>query len=180
MTKELKALSRIKKNEFYVLSHYEYDDDFGGYQPVYEKTDGLSRTECFKIVRQGLQRLEAIENANPSEVMEDFNELEEILSNQKLKYKGTIDFNLDTIKNYIFKTQESKQYLKWEDLEFEENKLKKIKVKMGNHVYTLEYQSYKNEKDNIIEVVDLWVDQRCISRNLGKYVFNDLRLERVK
>ena len=54
MNKELKALSRIKKDEFYVLSHYEYNDDSESFEAVYEKTDGLSRTECFKIVRQAL------------------------------------------------------------------------------------------------------------------------------
>lgn len=54
MSKELKALSRIKKDEFYVLSHYEYNDDSESFEPVYEKTNGLSRTECFKIVKQAL------------------------------------------------------------------------------------------------------------------------------
>lgn len=62
MNKELKALNRIKKDEFYTLSHYEIED--GERYPVYEKTDGLSRTECFKVVRQALLKAQEQEKEN--------------------------------------------------------------------------------------------------------------------
>ena len=70
-----------------------------------------------KAIKQSIERLEAIDNAKPSEALECLEclycESDDYRSIDKAK-------DYETIKNYILKEQESKKYLKLEDLEFSE------------------------------------------------------------
>lgn len=85
----------------------------------------------------------------------------------------------ETIKNYILKEQEPKQYLKWEDLEFSEEG-QTVKVILNESKYKVAYFT-----DGITEYVDLLTDDERLEI-IGRYVddsphekqfFNDLHLE---
>ena len=90
MTKELEALHRIANAN----NHFKYD--------TLELMD-----KDFQIVQQGLLRLEAIDNAKPSEALEKlFDTL--VYSNNKIEAQKYYD----TIKNYILKAQEQEKVLK--------------------------------------------------------------------
>ena len=102
MSKELEAL-----NGLFDLVHC---------QDSFEKAQ-----RCFDIIEEALQRLESIDNAEPSEALEC---LELIGGVYLLWGHETVadgfkeEFN--TIKQALLKAQEPKQYLKWKDLIFSE------------------------------------------------------------
>ena len=60
-----------------------------------------------KQVEKAILELKEIKEANPSEAMEDLNEIVEyITEDKKVKYKGTILFDCDIIKDALLKAQE--------------------------------------------------------------------------
>ena len=146
----------------------EYEKKTGDKNPpVYFSRNNLL------IIENALQRLESIDNSNPSEAMECL----ERLSKEIQQYDSWIKY-INTIKQALLKAQEPKQYLKWEDLEFKEDNEAKIKVRMGEHIYDLWYGSYKTGYGIF--------KQKC---SLAGYefdedydidFFDDLRLERVE
>jgi len=69
-----------------------------------------------ETIEQALERLEAIDNAEPSEALGELEVLKEMLDDF-VKHK-VIDKAFTTIKQALLKAQEPKQYLKWEDLIF--------------------------------------------------------------
>lgn len=75
----------------------------------------------FDTLEDALQRLEAIDNANPSEAMKALKELRTI-ANMYCSFNGTqCEHNkelADIVEQVLLKTQELKQNLKWEDLIF--------------------------------------------------------------
>lgn len=148
MSKELECLDRIENKNY------------------------LTNRECrefLKVVREGLQRLESIDNANPSEALK---ELEKFTDFYDTKYNRVCINAYNTIKQALLKAQEPKQYLKWEDLEFSES-LKCQMVKMNGNNYILRY------------ILDVFGDECCLlydeARNhyivLTEQFFNDLHLE---
>ena len=135
-------------------------------------------SEDVDIVDKGLQRLEEIDNADPSEAMEC---LECLYSNPEDYNSNDRAKDYDTIKQYILKTQEPKCYLRWEDLEFEEEE-QTMKVLLNGKKYILSYFT-----DGIYKFIDLLTDNE--KYQMGRYVdcysynvqfFNDLHLERVE
>lgn len=83
------------------------DDLFGlvAFQKSLTKEQYARVQEYSDIIEQALQRLEAIDNSNPSEAMECLDKM----------YDTHILKNVDcyhTIKNYIFKSQEQEKVLK--------------------------------------------------------------------
>ena len=194
MTKELEALKRgILEFE------KELEDD--------------CNNEWLKRVVAGMkkcyQRLEAIDNSNPSEALECLEYL----------YCNPTDYNsndrakdYDTIKQALLKAQEQeediihykgtvanlrrdnallkelnaehkpKQYLKWEDLEFKEEE-QWLKVKMGNNFYRMEWviDGFGANVVSLYKYItnDYLMYCSCIKEN-GKQFFNDLHLERVE
>ena len=136
---------------------------------------GIGLTEDFYTVEQELQRLEAIDNANPSEALECLRNLEDniiIVENTDEAYK-----NVTTIKQALLKAQEPKKYLKWEDLEFS-FKEKCMKVKLNENIYTLRYT-----RNALMEfsVAYLEFDNTEITIiDCKKQFFNDLHLEVVE
>lgn len=151
--------------------------------------------------------LESIDNANPSEALECLeqfiNEMTRCLENPKeyvkgyekqifWKYKNTLE---TTIKQALLKQQElpepfktgvdigvikQKQYLKWEDLEFDNNASvkKHLKVKLGDNIYKAYYhycfilnsELFCIENDN--ENLNIYITNRQF--------FNDLHLEKAE
>lgn len=183
MGKEVEALRRIETT--FSLNKQGKESAYRAYTnsmyPYYED---------FDLVLKALNRLEAIDNANPSEsikCLDQFiNEMTRCLENPKqyaknydkeifYKYKYTFE---TTIKQALLKAQEPKQYLKWEDLEFDgNNEYSYFKVKLGDNVYTaFSYFSYVFNKDTVVIKT---YNQIAITED-NKQFFNDLHLERVK
>ena len=98
MSKELEVLGNIESAL--------WDDNFH-YQ---------THKEDLEVIEQALQRLEAIENSNPSEALECLRQIGiiEMYSHEGTLLKDSISFKpeYDTIKNYILKAQEQKMVLK--------------------------------------------------------------------
>ena len=125
-----------------------------------------------KAIKQSIERLEAIDNAEPNEALECLEclycEPEDYRSNDREK-------DYETIKDYILKTQEPKQYLKWEDLDFSEE-IKILNVRMNNNDYILRYAL-----DILgVECCFLYDSARNHHIDLTRQFFNDLHLEVVK
>ena len=125
-----------------------------------------------KTIKRSMERLEAIDNSEPSEALECLKELHE------LAY-GFDGWKIDEIvqssyiKQALLKTQEQKQYLKWEDLKFTK-KAKEMLVKLGDTTYTMRYYKVNDHTNKVcissfqpIEIYDI-------------RFFNDLHLERVE
>lgn len=148
-----------------------------------------------ETIEQALQRLNAIDNAEPSEAAKCLEELGEMyyveadnLEESVITYANECDW-FNTIKNCILKSQEPKQYLKWEELEFTYDK-QKIKVKLNGENYTVVYfimQTYDNR--NGYEYVGILKDDDIVvysingylyTANLLKQFFNNLHLEKVE
>lgn len=102
MSKELEALNIIKFNP----------DD----------VDGLQYLQAFKVVETGLQRLESIDNANPSEALKSLENIEADLTGLPKhvteyddgfdNYLEDIWYNIDTIKQALIKPQDQEKMLK--------------------------------------------------------------------
>lgn len=158
--------------------------------------EGFGRAQkYFDIIEEALQRLESIDNANPSEVLKYLEEWYGFLmadndTTYSNGYENEIEYNRRKeaiykqyyiIKQALLKAQEqeNKKYLKWEDLE----KLgKEIKVKLNGVEYLLckkvvigfsEYYLYPKGNQRPVLM--------CLGDNdYEKQFFNDLHLERVE
>lgn len=126
---------------------------------------------------------EFIDNANPSEALEC---LEKIIDNlddyADFEIKQEANEHLETIKATLLKAQEPKRYLKWEDLEFKEER-QEIPVRMGETIYILVLR--KTDGGN--KIAKLLSPKRNYMGEWGdmfyeeaKQFFNDLHLERVE
>ena len=82
----------------------------------------------------------------------------------------------NTIKNYILKEQEPKQYLKWEDLEFDAPT--SIKVKMGYTQYFLSLSRHLGVNQVVLRNDDAIAYLLLYEKD--KQFFNDLCLERME
>ena len=84
-----------------IALHVEYDND-GSY-------DCLNFEDDCKLVDEALQRLEDIDNANPTEALKELNEIiEYITEDKKVKYKATILFDCEIIKDALIKAEKDK------------------------------------------------------------------------
>ena len=135
-----------------------------------------------EIIKLRLHRLEQIDNAEPSEAWKIvYNNFDYLISDVGIENDDvniclkTIKEQLPTIKQALLKAQEPKQYLKWEDLEFNIDK-QMMAVLLNGTKYTL------------IVGRNLHIDKLAFLRNgeinyyfleADKQFFNDLHLERV-
>ena len=197
MNKELEALNKIQH-------------DFG-------QLKGQELVSCYEIIFNALKRLEAIDNANPSEAINFIEALlnagvsdkhflnvanhetllelanikqallkaqEQEKENEELKervqflekeYNNLME-DKDNLESELFKSSEPKNYLKWEDLEF--NVPTTIKVKMGNTQYLLSLRvSFSDVKSVVLRDNNLKPYLHLFEKE--KQFFNDLHLERV-
>lgn len=86
MSKELECLEKLGTHRI------EYKE---GFELGFTKTMPFKNTTEYKIIKQSLQRLEAIDNSNPSEALEDLEQLAEMadkcwVSCDVHKWKNTI------------------------------------------------------------------------------------------
>ena len=138
--------------------------------------------ECCKIIRQFLHRLEAIDNAEPSEALECLEFICKILNEKRIDVKWLFKNDYTTIKQALLKAQEPKKYLKWEDLEFKEKEQTRMEVLLNGSRYLLEYYAV-SEKEFVF--IRARATKTIIFNLLGrcstdKQFFNDLHLERVE
>jgi len=179
MSKELELIRLLIKGA------NEYEKETGNKNP----TVYLSRNNLL-VIEQALKRLESIDNAEPSEALEELIDMIEYFT--RLDYVEPIVRNeihdkfkdiywhklphLDTIKQALLKQQEPKQYLKWEDLEFNHTP-KMIDVKMNDNKYKL-VVGYNVAGKNLAILRDGKNEYYFLEYD--KQFFNDLHLERVE
>ena len=87
----------------------------------------------------------------------------------------------NTIKQALLKAQESKQYLKWEDLKFN-SEWQYQEVKLSDTKYTIKYKCDFDFFDNYYEVVKIYNQnerKQLFKLYNNKQLFNDLHLEEV-
>ena len=110
-------------------------------------------------------------------VLDQLEEIKELVNeDKKFKYKNIVNFNCNDIKQALLKAQEPKQYLKWEDLEFNHTP-KYIDVKMNDNKYKL-VVGYNVAGKNLAILRDGKKEYYFLE--CDKQFFNDLRLERVE
>ena len=143
-------------------------------------------------------RLESIDNSNPSEALESFDyivrNLEAVVDD--VVYMDCIE-HLTTIKQALLKAQEPKQYLTWETLPFKKKSpecprgIVRLNAKMGNtplkvfcsynkdgiHHYV---EIYRVINDTLYIFMNLLDDENDEEYKLEPQLFNDLHLERVE
>ena len=172
MSKELELIRLLIKGA------NEYEKETGNKNP----TVYLSRNNLL-VIEQALKRLEAIDNANPSEAWKIvYNNFDYLISDVGIENDDvniclkTIKEQLPTIKQALLKAQEPKQYLKWEDLEFNHTP-KMIDVKMNDNKYKL-VVGYNVAGKNLAILRDGKNEYYFLEYD--KQFFNDLHLERVE
>ncbi len=187
MSKEyIEALENLK-----TALHNEWLRFYPQFKELDEKTkfvDGVrmvsSDADAFLNVKQALQRLEAIDNAKPSEALECLGKLSsfDVVVGKTKKYDISTTVGnyfrceITTIKQALLKAQEPKQYLKWEDLEFD-HKPAFTEAKMGETIYKLVIGFDCTGKETIFLRTD---NQQIVFHEKDKQFFNDLHLERVE
>ena len=182
MSKEIKAFKRIKT---------AWDAEGNGLQDWMDDND-------INIVENGLKRLEAIDNANPSEALTYIDAFIEE-NNNDIKNQNNTGYDIDTqaklvnylehksfmlsiIKQALLKAQEPKKYLKWKDLEFGKT-THKLKAKMNGNLYRVEW--YIDGMGSKVVCLDKYITNdylihsACI-KDYNQQFFNDLHLERVE
>ena len=130
-----------------------------------------------ETIEQALERLEAIDNAEPSEALECL----ELIGGAYLLWGAEtvadgFKEEISTIKQALLKAQEPKKYLKWEDLEFK-HKPVFTEAKMGETIYKLVIGFDCTGKETIFLRTD---NQQIVFHEKDIQFFNDLRLERVE
>lgn len=190
MTKELEALKRIRQETCPATYMADFD-----------------KNECCDVIEQALLELKSIKEANPSEALKCLEQLAEMadkcwVSCDVYKWKNTIkqallkaqeqeqyyfdliqllkENNMDyyTLKE-MFKQQEPKHYLKWEDLEFKEEE-QVMDVLLNGKPYVLYFYKLSTQS----EVNMFSVDMHIVTLNSyypeDVQFFNDLHLEKVE
>lgn len=136
-------------------------------------------------LKKSLQRLESIDNASPSEALECLEHIKKDDFNMILTsyppipaYNGiTKDEMFNKIEQALLKMQEKeKQYLKWEDLEFNLEK-QMMTVLLNGTKYTL-ILGRNSHFDKLAFLRNGEINYYFLEAD--KQFFNDLRLERVE
>ena len=142
---------------------------------------GRTQLPISPALRDIKHRLESIDNAEPSEALEEIKTLRGF-NQVELNNDENVNKSLDTIEQALLKAQKPKQYLKWEDLEFKEEE-QWLKVKMGNNFYRIVWciDGLGSDVVSLYKYItnDYLVYCACIKNNSQQF-FNDLHLERVE
>jgi len=178
MSKELELIRLL------INGANEYEKETGNKNP----TVYLSRNNLL-VIEQSLQRLESIDNAEPSEALECLEDIyrngvfiskvsfrEQHPTNISPETNKSISVQCNTIKQSLLKAQEPKHYLKWEDLEFNHTP-KMIDVKMNGNKYKL-VVGYNVAGKNLAILRDNKKEYYFLEYD--KQFFNDLHLEMVE
>ena len=138
--------------------------------------------ECHSIVYEALQRLEQIDNSNPSKALRELSIIRHLEigfdeNGNAVTVGDCTGFN--AIKQALLKQQEPKQYLKWEDLEFKTEE-QTMEVILNGNGYTLKYCKLKDYDVDRIRLVDKNLYTYLMLHTSTRQIFNDLRLEKVE
>lgn len=156
--------------------------------PLVSIFEGLSKDERFKftehIYYHWEEMKEALEDKN-SELEKENTELKAKAQEQEKatkQFKGSKEVKIEIPESSLMDYNPVKQYLKWEDLEFKEER-QEIPVRMGETIYTLVLR--KTDGGN--KIAKLLSPKRNYMGEWGdmfyeesKQFFNDLHLERVE
>ena len=97
-----------------------------------------------------IQRLESIDNTKPSEALKELNEIiEYITEDKKVKYKATILFDCEIIKDALLKAQKQEQAFKL---------INKKLVDLSDVRYCLNYEHYKKGKSKEFDTKIVKID----------------------
>lgn len=112
MTEELKALEKLDNT--LCLNNIKDNIEFGIDTEEHCDCDNVvEMAECLDVVMNALNELEQIKNTKPSEALDELNEIiEYITEDKKVKYKATILFDCEIIKDALLKAQK-KTIKKW-------------------------------------------------------------------
>ena len=116
MSKELEALERLAMPDEIHIKEC--------------KKLGIGLTEDYEIIEQALNRLEAIDNANPSEALKEIGTLRGF-NKVELKDDKNVNKSLDVIKQALLKTQELEKELE----EYKKLNLPLLKKVLENGVW---------------------------------------------
>lgn len=118
------------------------------------------------------------DNSEPSEALKCLERIgaEKLARGELIRNDDKVEPYLNTIKQALLKAQEPKQYLKWEDLEFNHTP-KMIDVKMSGNKYKL-VVGYNVVGKNLAILRDGKKEYYFLE--CDKQFFNDLHLERVE
>ena len=134
--------------------------------------------ECDLVIK-ALQRLESIDNANPSEALECLDKLAKQIELDEDTDFWEIRNAHKTVEQALLKAQEQKHYLKWEDLKFT-TKEQTINVLLNGEKYFVKYRlGYLFGYYETVEITT----KGCVLCTLGNLMiqfFNDLHLEKVE
>lgn len=158
----------------------DYLDKILNYQPL-----TLVERTIIECIKEKIQRLEAIDNANPSEALDCLEKVKYYEVENHIKEGWNIILyeemqeELDTIEKALLKAQEPKQYLKWEDLEFKKEE-QTMKVLLNGERYLIKYvNEWFCGWCNKVQITN-GTYILCTLGNGMKQFFNDLHLERVE
>ena len=147
MSKELEALNKIQH-------------DFG-------QLKGQELVNCYETIFKGLKRLEAIDNASPSEALEELEKIKNRYDMLEIKYvfgnpeeKPIPLLNFNTIKQALLKAQEQEKVLKI---------IKKKKVNIDLLYASSIVEQYNDE---LVRVYGMWFVK---DRQLTKDEFDALK-----
>lgn len=185
----LEELKRIDYNITYLLSDCDIDEE------VSMSFNSIRDNKSCEVIKQAL--LKAQDNARSEEILQKYYQegitldsvralklrieaLEKDLEEQRELAKHYLEEQEKEIIELRQKAQESKKYLKWEDLEFKKD-VQKTLVLLNNTKYQMCYFKCCYECINLFtedgkRVVHIC--EGCFSQD--KQFFNDLRLERVE
>ena len=139
----------------------------------------LENIKDFNILKQSLQRLESIDNAEPSEALECLDKLEQDIKDRVILAEDRQLKLCAVIKQALLKAQEPKQYLKWEDLEFKK-KQQVMDVLLNGKPYILYFYKLSTQNEVTIFSIDMHIVTLSSNYTEDVQFFNDLKLERVE
>lgn len=201
MSKELEALYRLAtRNSGNHRSIEEVDKDFKIIEKAlkdYESIDNANPSEALECLERidntlclnniegklefGIDTEEHTDCDSVIGMTEDLETIKQALQSVNILMQELGCKDMETLRKYARCGYEklNKKYLKWEDLEFTYEE-QAIKVKMGERKYTLIYHKWFMLNKWYYDAELRNEETLEIIHNIRRYLFNDLRLERVE
>ena len=137
MSRKLEALNWFNNNLDFFLNKTTDTNC----QLTLSREQAIEFVKEFNILKQNLTELKAIKEANPSEALDELNEIiEYITEDKKVKYKATILFDCEIIKDALLKAEIDKKKAKAFDI---------LKVK---RIDKIGLRAYKNVTDYNVNI----------------------------
>ena len=132
-------MSKEKEAFDILLQHIETETDWSDYEKV---------KNAHKTVEETLKRLEAIDNAEPSEALNDLEFICKILNEKRIDVKWLFKKDYNTIKNALLKAQKDRKAL-------EIIKEKNVACDLLTNPDVMDYKKYNSHCDKYDFIVPL-------------------------